>query len=237
MNNSRLSRKIEQQSRKRLFYAIVGIAAVLFLLFRFGIPLLINFSLFLSGRTSSNTQAQTNTNNVFVAPPILDPIISATFSAQIKVTGTAAAHEKVTLYVNDNKTDEQDTKSDGTFLFNNVSLSTGNNTIKAQALQDANKSDYSNMATITVNNKPPQLTVDQPQDGQSFSKDNNTVTISGKTDPDVKITVNDFWAIVDESGNYSYVLKLQNGDNPIKVMATDQAGNKTEKDLKVTYNQ
>jgi len=61
--------------------------------------------------------------------------------------------------------------------------------------------------------------------------------VHGKTDPNVKVTINDFWAIVDDSGNYSYNLSLKSGDNPIKIVATDDAGNNTEKDLKISYSE
>ena len=49
--------------------------------------------------------------------------------------------------------------------------------------------------------------------------------------------MNEFWAIVDAGGNFSYTLPLQNGENTIKVVATDEAGNKTEYEVKVTYSE
>ena len=58
----------------------------------------------------------------------------------------------------------------------------------------------------------------------------------GKTDSGVRITVNGFWAVIDENNNFSYSLPLQDGDNAIKVVAQDQAGNKAEKEIKVTYS-
>jgi bacillopeptidase F len=78
--------------------------------------------------------------------------------------------------------------------------------------------------------------VTSPTDGQTFAKDQGSVQVSGKTDNNVKITVNGFWAIVDDSNNFSYALPLQGGENQIKVVAEDKAGNTTQKDIKVTYN-
>jgi outer membrane lipopolysaccharide assembly protein LptE/RlpB len=49
--------------------------------------------------------------------------------------------------------------------------------------------------------------------------------------------VNGFWAVVDDNNNFSYTLPLQSGDNQIKIVAIDQAGNKAEKDLKVNFSQ
>jgi bacillopeptidase F len=98
------------------------------------------------------------------------------------------------------------------------------------------ESEFSNVLTVAFKSAPPSLNLDSPSDGQSFSKDQNTATVKGVTDPDVKVTVNGFWAITDSQGNFSYDLPLQNGDNKITVIATDMAGNKNEKDIKVTYS-
>ncbi len=85
-------------------------------------------------------------------------------------------------------------------------------------------------------NLSPTLSIDSPADNQIITGDNNKVTVSGKTDPGVQVTVNTFWAIVDENGGYQYNLTLQNGDNNFAVVATDKAGNKTEQTRKVIYN-
>jgi bacillopeptidase F len=89
---------------------------------------------------------------------------------------------------------------------------------------------------ITFKSKPPTLQIKSPTDGQSFSKDQNIAEILGTTDPHVRITINNFWAIIDEKNNFSYSLSLKDGENEIKIVALDQAGNKTEKNIKVTYS-
>ena len=233
---SRLSRSVEQRTKKRLYLSLLGIVVTLFLLLRFGLPFLINFSVFLAN-SKGTQQSEKQTGNQFIAPPSLDSTFTATNSATVSISGSAGTKQKVSLYVNNSVVDITDTNNDGTFIFKDVSLQTGNNTIEAKAKQDNSESDYSNLLTITYKNSPPSLTIDNPSDGQSFQKDQSTITIAGKTDPDVKVTVNDFWAIVDDKGNYSYNLHLQNGDNQIKVDAVDDAGNKTEKSIKVTYSQ
>jgi bacillopeptidase F len=85
------------------------------------------------------------------------------------------------------------------------------------------------------------LDVSSPSDGQGFNKNQvntgNTINVAGKTDQGVSVTVNGFWAVVDDNNNFSYTLPLQNGDNQIKIVAVDLAGNKTEKDLKVNFSQ
>ena len=109
-------------------------------------------------------------------------------------------------------------------------------TLKAKAAKGDKESDFSNELVVTYRNIPPSLSVDSPTDGQKFEKDQSTARVSGKTDSGVKITVNGFWAVIDENNSFSYNLPLQNGDNTIKIEAVDQAGNKAEKEIKVTYS-
>ena len=115
-------------------------------------------------------------------------------------------------------------------------MQTGDNKIKAKATKDDKESDFSNELDVTYRNSPPSLSLDSPTDGQKFEKDQNAAQVLGKTDSGIRITVNGFWAVIDENNNFSYNLPLQNGDNTIKIEAVDQAGNKTEKEIKVTYS-
>jgi len=234
MSNSRISRRELRQSKKKLIYSLAGIVFILFLLFKFGIPLLIKFSIFISGTKQDTTQMADQPS--FIAPPILNPYVSATNSAQITISGNATSKQTVKLYVNDQGVDIKETNVDGSFSFDNVTLTTGENTIKAKVEKDNKTSDFSNELIISYKNKAPSLDVSAPSDGQSFEKD-PSVTVKGKTDPDAKVTVNDFQAIVGDQGDFSYSMQLQNGDNQLKIVAIDSAGNKTEKDLKVTYSQ
>lgn len=237
MKRSRLSRRLESQSKKSFYFSILGILIILFILVRFGIPLLINFSLFISGSKSSSESENSNSAS-FVAPPVIDPLpYDATSSAQISISGKAFPEQTINLYINDELVDKVSVIDNDSFIFKDIILKPGENSIKTKALADDKKqSDYSNTITVSLKKEPPALSVDSPSDNQSFPKDENTANVSGKTDPGVKVTVNDFWAIVDSDGKFSYTLKLHDGDNQIKIIATDDAGNKTEKEIKVTYS-
>jgi len=236
MRRSRLSKNFEKKSRKTLILSVIGILIVLFLLFRFGIDILVSFSAFISG--SGGSQNVSNNNQInFISPPILNPLVSATNSAQIQISGKAVKGQIIYLYVNNQGTDQIQTNNDGNFSFSET-LNNGDNQIKVRAqAEGGKKSDFSNTFDVVFKNSPPTLDVSSPTDGQSFKKDQNTAVVSGKTDPGVTVTVNGFWAVVDDNNNYSYTLTLQSGDNQVKIVATDQAGNKAEKDLKVNYSQ
>lgn len=238
MMQSRLNRANEQRMKQRLVLTVVGTIVLLIVLVKFGLPALINFSLFLSSGSNQSSSNNPSNQSTYLTPPILNPIPTATNSASFDISGVAGAKQLVKLYINDTYIDSLTSKDDGSFIFKGVALSQGQNVIKAKVKNNTTESDYSSPWTITYINSAPSLSITQPADGQSFSGSQNaSITIAGKTDPDVRVTVNDFWAITDNNGNYSYNLHLQNGSNQIKVIATDTAGNKTEKDISVSYSQ
>lgn len=237
---SRLSKNLEKRTKKRLYISIIGIIVILFVLIRFGIPALINVSLFLANGKDQQLAQKAQNDQAIVFPPTLIQSFTATNSATISVSGTASPKQEVELFVNNELSGTTNVKDDGSFTFNNITITSGGNIIKAKAKAKANnkESDFSNTLSITYTNKAPSLTIDSPQDNQTFSGGSQQdVTVKGKTDPDVKVTVNGFWAITDSSGDYSYSLHLQNGDNPVKVVAQDAAGNQSEKDITIHFNQ
>jgi hypothetical protein len=237
MAKSRLSKSQEKKALNKIILSIVGIIIVIIILVKVAIPGLINFSLFLANLRGDNTTTSSTSKNStsYVMPPIFTTNFTATNSATINLAGTAPLKGQVILYINNNPADTTDVKNDGTFMFKNVTLVPGVNAIKAKAKVNNKLSDFSDTLSITYGNKAPTLTVDTPHDGDTVHQ--ATIQVYGKTDPDDQVTVNGFIAIVDTNGQYSYNLSLQNGDNQIKIIAQDTAGNQTEKDLKVTYNQ
>ena len=239
MRRSRLSKNFEKKSKKTLYLSILGILIILFLLFRFGLDALVGFTGLISG--SKGSQNTTNNNQInFIAPPILNPIISATNSAQITISGSSTKDQTIDLYINNLQVDQTQPDKNGVFVFNET-LKSGDNQIKTKTEDNGKQSDFSNVFDVVFKNSSPTLDVSSPSDGQTYNKNQigtgNTIIVAGKTDQGVSVTVNGFWAVVDDSNNFSYTLPLQNGDNQIKIIATDQAGNKIEKDLKVNYSQ
>lgn len=233
---SRLSKAVEKKTKKSLVFSLLGIIVITGLLVKFGVPFLVNLAVFVSGSKESSKSSSFNTQD-FIASPILNSIPDATNSAKTIVSGSALPDMSVKLYINDNLVDTTNTDEQGLFSFGEVKLSKGENTIKALVESRSGKeSNPSNLATILFKDDPPSLSVDNPKDGQTFSKDENNVNVSGKTDSGAKITVNDYWAVVDVNGNFSYNLRLKDGENPITIKAVDQAGNTTETKITVSYS-
>ena len=233
---SRLSSNTEKKNKKTIWLSIIGIILVLFILFKFGIEALINFSLFLGGGKNYQNLSNSNTRLNYVSSPILNPLPTATNSAQITISGVSDKDRTISLYINNKKVDEIKADDKGHFSTKEY-LSKGENVISAKAKYKDKQSNLSNSYSVTYKNSSPKLDLTSPSDGQSFNKDQNKTNVSGQTDSGVTVTVNGFWAVIDENNNFSYILALQNGDNEIKILAIDQAGNKTEKTVKVNYSQ
>jgi hypothetical protein len=240
MARSHIRRKLEKQSKKTFFLTGFGLIIIFVLLVLFGQTLLINFSVLLSQVKNGGAQDNSSISQdfLYIASPILDPQQDATNSAKIKISGVESSNipSQIRLYVNDELVDVEDTKANGTFSFDEVKLKEGANTIKAVAKIQDKTSENSNILTINYLKNVPSLTIDYPQDQDTFSGENSTLSVKGKTDPGDTVRINDYIAITKNDGSYSYGLKMQNGENKIKVVAMDQAGNKTEKEIKVTYS-
>lgn len=233
MARSHLRNHQIQQSIKNSLIGILGIILIIVALFLFGPQMLIDFSLLISKRNNGSVQ-KTTKDVAYVAPPILNPQPSATNSATIIITGSVTTGKKVKLFVN-GQSDTTDVKNDGSFSFQSVKLDKGKNEIKAKAVTDSGKeSEYSSSITISYLDKAPSLEITSPHDGDTI--DHSPITVTGKTGANVHVTINDFWAISKDDGTFSYRLNLQDGDNHIKIVATDDAGNTAEKEITVKRN-
>ena len=237
MRRSRLSRKSQKKSIQTLVLSILGIGLILFLLFRYGIPLISDAS-FLFGRVTSTPKtndSKQNEDESYVPSPDLDSLPKATKEQSIKVTGTSLTGLTVAIYLNGSKDNEIEVDEDGTFEFD-IELTEGDNIIKTKTIKGANESEFSDSVTVTYKKSGPELSIESPSDNSEL-KGQNPIEVKGKTDPDVTVTVNDFQAVSAFDGSYSYFLTLKGGGNEIKIVAVDLVGNKTEKIIHVNYSQ
>ncbi|MDO8488422.1 MAG: helix-turn-helix domain-containing protein [bacterium] len=78
---------------------------------------------------------------------------------------------------------------------------------------------------------PPQLQLVQPVDGQTVTE--NTVLVSGETDPEATISVGDHLVALDKGGEFSFRASLIEGENQISVTATSKSGKTTTLTRKV----
>jgi hypothetical protein len=233
MAYSRLRRFEEKEQRKRLMLAIVGSIGILLFIIFFGFKILVGFSVMvdsLHGATPKTTETPAH-----IQPPVLDPIPDATNSAKLKITGKANPKETVIVYLNDDEYTRVDVDEIGNFSIT-VSAKEGHNTISAKD-QDTNGklSGLSNVLSVLIKNNAPILEITTPDDNASVSGDDNHIQISGKTEKDNTVTINDRLVVVNNNGKFSYSYPLGEGVNTLTITATDGAGNQTKVERHATY--
>jgi len=229
------SRLSEVEERKNVRSALIFGGLTIFIIIAvivFGLTFLTKFINLFNKNSSSNSTLQSNT----ILPPTLSVLPQYTNKQSLVVKGTAPANSTVKIFFG-SSSDQTSADSSGNFAIN-VSLTKGANNIYAVTIDNqGNTSANSNSYTINYTNQLPNLTVSIPTNNQTFyGPTQQTPTIQGTTDIGNTVTINDHVAILDNNGKFAYTYSLQNGDNQLKIISTDQAGNKKEIDLKVTFN-
>lgn len=234
---SRLIRRAEKQSKNQLYIYLAGLAIFLVSLVSFG-PTIIGFIGNTLDAIYPKSQQKTITSDSSFQPPIFNYLPSATPSSSITISGTVFYQDgEVELFVNDSLYKKIDVDEAKTFSVKNVQLDEGENIIKARYKKNSTISDYSEEHKISYIKSDPKLENISPADKSSYSKSDQEITVTGNTDSDNSVYVNGFRAIVDNQGNFSYTIRLKNGDNPIKIEATNSVDRKTIKEISVTYSE
>lgn len=78
------------------------------------------------------------------------------------------------------------------------------------------------------------VSVSSPVNGATVST--SPVTVKGKTQPKAEVYVNDVSTVADAAGSFMVQLPLDEGENPIIVVANDADGNMAETELTITYD-
>lgn len=235
MANSRLSRIEEKRTKKQLFFVLGGIVLVIFISFTIGIPLLVRVSA-LIGTIKSNQPSTDSNDNTAPYAPTLNPIADYTNNEILKLEGFAEPETTLKIFLNETELKKVLVGNDGSFSFPDLQLEIGENNIHATATDKAgNESSSSKILHITYKKGAPQLEISEPQEGQGFGKNQETITIKGKTDKGVDLRINDRFVSISDDGSFSFSLKLNEGENTITFIARDQAGNETRSERKVNY--
>lgn len=232
--NSRLNRSNQQKIKKQIIFFTIAIVVLLFIVFQFGPIVLDKVSSFTGSKKTGLTNSGNEVNTL--ETPFINVIPEATDSASIKISGTSTYSDAtVELYINGSLYDSVPLSSDQSFSFDNVTLTSGGNIIKARVKKGNNVSDFTRDYTVTYAQSDAKLDVSSPTDGQTFGKGDQSITVQGQTDTNNDVTVNGSRAIVDQNGNFSYYMNLQNGDNNLDIIATTPSGKTTEKKITVKY--
>ncbi len=232
---SRLARSEEKKAFRRLILTVIGTLIILLSLVFLGLPALIKLSLFMANlKGGGDTTQQKDTTQPY--SPHLEASYTATNSAKIDVSGYAEPNSTLEVFLNGESLKKILLKDDGQFSLPDVSLKEGENKITAITKDSGgNTSQPSEPLIVLFKKTPPALEVSDPQDGQSFKGDNNKAKINGLTEVGANVTVNGRLVLVRSDGTFSYDFPLGSGDNPLKIISTDVAGNQTTVERKINY--
>ncbi|MDD2483121.1 MAG: hypothetical protein PHE32_02015 [Candidatus Shapirobacteria bacterium] len=231
---SRLERKKEEQITKKTVFLGFLTVLVFVLIIVFGLPFLINFSIFLG-----NTKSKKDTTNENVLPPMAPRLVvpfEATNSSKIQIDGFAETGSAVELLKNDESVGRVDVTENGDFSFENIELSEGENNFSAVAIKDkSGSSEVSKEVTVVFDNKVPELTMTNPVEA-SLTVDYADLDIIGKSEKGVSVLVNNRVATVDNDGNFKIKIQLNAGKNDVEIIVRDEALNETRKKITITYD-
>ena len=232
MNSSRLARKEEKKLLKQTLL-IGGGAVVLFLLFLFFImPQVVRLA---AGVLDGGALGEPE-DTIPPQVPIVAAPVSATFSAQLALSGVGEPKAEVVVVVNSAELERTAIDDNGEFKVE-VPLTEGENAITLHSVDEAgNESTQSQTYRVILDTEAPTIAVEQPQDGQTIELRKNQVTdIVGTTEPNAQVSINDRLVYANAAGKFTLRYQLQEGENILTIKATDQAGNQAETKLTVIF--
>lgn len=229
---TRLQRHQQKQFVKSLVFSLFVIIAIFYFLLAFGIRILLTATSFIANIGSKNN-APTTKNSEVLSSIEIDNIPSATNSARFVVSGSVVNFSVLDFYINGQQVKETNLPSADSFSEEIGDLTEGDNQIYIIAkTQDKQTTKKTNTYNVLYKSTKPKLDIKSPQDKSTTSQD--YITVSGTTDKETFVKINDTPAVVDASGNFQMNLKLKDGNNTINITATDVAGNTSSQTLTVT---
>lgn len=229
-HSAHLQRGRQSKSNQNVTYIILLILLVIFLA-TVGVQLVIKASLFISGVSKPDASSQLDEKSYILAPEIF-ALPDATNSARIVLNGRGTEETDLHIYVNAEKVDSISLTSED--FSTEVSLKKGENEIYLES-EDVEKKRVksSKIYKVLYLAEKPTLSIESPKEGDTVST--SETLVKGTTDPSVAIRVNGSPAVVGVDGSFTYSARLKEGENEIKVEATDIAGNQEVVTLKMKF--
>ncbi len=221
------TKQIKTRSR---FYILLSVVFV-FALFKWGIPFFVN-AIAGTGATRQNVDQDV----IPPQAPVLSAIPEATNSSSILLEGFTEASASLDVLINDKISVTDKAMEDGSFSIV-ATIEAGSNRVQVRAADEAGNMSVSEVKIVVYDNKPIELTIQSPKDGtEFFGKNSQIIDIKGSVSKvDTQVIINSSFVIVERDSTFTHRFQLQSGENTIKVVASDKAGNTAEKTLTLIY--
>lgn len=233
----RAARRLARRSKTNFVVTILLVGIIIYATIQWVLPNFIGgigfVKNFVKPSQKVNLAVSQNSN---LAPPVLNIPYEATNTAEISIKGFGTPGSKVELYIDDQPKQTIEVAGDGSFNFENVTLSLGTNNIYGTTLDEDDKESLpSKTIKLYFDNEKPPLTISEPEDDKVVAGGDKKVKIAGQTEPGAKVFINGTQIIVSGEGNFSIDQNLSDGENIISIKAVDSASNSTEEQRKVIY--
>lgn len=230
----RAAKKAAKKSKYNFLATIIIIFFLLFATINWILPNLISGLGFLRGRLTTQTPKKTTSSSSSLAPPVLNIPYEATNSAQISIKGYSMPKTRVIILVDEKQAGETESLEDGSFEAKGISLNLGSNSILGKTKEGNMDSLPSKTIKVFLDNEKPFLDIYEPGDNTEIHGDKK-IKVSGKTEKQAKIFINDQRLITNSDGAFSLDYPLNEGDNILTIKAEDSAQNLTEIQRRVIF--
>lgn len=232
----RSNRRIVNKAKKRFIYTIIFCLFLLYATITWILPSVIGGVSSISQKFKKPLPVEKSVaEDATMAPPVINIPYESTNSAQINISGYSTPGNKVEIYLNDSLDQTIDVDSNGLFTAVDVSLNDGTNTVYGKTVDNDKRSLASKTLNVVLNSSKPKLNISEPNDGKEINGGDKKVTVSGKTDLDSKVYINDGQVIISKDGSFTTSISLNDGDNIITIKAVNEALTSTIVELKVIY--
>lgn len=230
--SSRLARrqgkKIARQSVTMIVLSIAGLLLFLFVIMPQVVQL---FFRFLGNGDLNLIQSDTVPPQV----PIVASQVEATNQPKIDLEGFGEAESQVVVVVNGEEIDRVKVNEEGKFSYT-LSLDEGENLVNLYGVDEADNESAGRQFIIVLDRENPALLFEDLADGKQLTgKDQQNFQIRGETEPDSQLTLNERNVYVRSDGTFVAQIYLQEGENTLKFIVIDQAGNRTEQGVRVNF--
>lgn len=232
--SSRLERIRNKRAGKQGVWLLVAAFVLVIVTIFWGLPALAR----LAGGLIMTDTTPADSYELKPTPPIISDIPEATHSASVAINGFAQPGIDVVLYLNGAEIGRKLTSESGTFAFQNIPITTGDNTVYAYTSTTRGlMSEKSREYIIVLDDQKPTVTIDSPKDGEVFRGTTaRIVTFTGGVNEEgSKVYIGERMAILTTEGKFNLPYQLVEGDQEIQIKAVDKAGNETINTLKLRW--
>lgn len=237
MNNSRpVSSRLAKKEQKKMTQQTIIFSAVAIFLFLLFIFIIIPGFIRLAGSIMGTNLGKDESDTIPPVAPTISAPVTATHSAEIKVSGFAEKGSEAVLVLNSEEFAREKVNDEGAFEFE-VPLIDGENSLSFYAVDGAgNESGTTKTYKVVADQEAPELVVESPQDGTEItSRTNQQVQLKGTAGEKAKVYVNDKLLFTKADGTFSGSYQLNEGENKLLFKAIDEAGNESEKEIIVKF--